>query len=553
MANQEKSNTTIFNLGRTSSRQWPIRKKQANKSRIFLFSVSLFAVFIFFFTYSEIPNPLFSISALSGSVQFPQCRSEILSRNLLGQKFLWYAPHSGFTNQLSEFKNAVLMAGILNRTLVVPSVLDHHSVALGSCPKFRVSRPTEIRASVWNHSIELLRNGGSASNFNEISRFVFDYCIDLRSFCVYRYVSMADIVDISSLVSSSTVRVIDLRYFVSLLCGVDMETLCSGKLSEQSRSYKALEQCGSLLSGVYGNVDKCLYAVDEDCRTTVWTYKNGDFNSDGRLDSFQPDEKLKKKKKISYVRRRRDVYKTLGLGSVADSAAILAFGSLFTAPYKGSELYIDIHESLRDRKIQSLIKNVEFLPFVPEIMSAGKRLAADMIKAPFLCAQLRLLDGQFKNHRENTFAGLNQKLESLSQEKKTPRPIHVFVMTDLPESNWTGTYLGDLSKNSSNFKLHYLREQDEVVLQTQKKLASASHGQKFGSIPMNLDSIKKMQNRYFSRDVSNVQLYIEEAICSCASLGFIGTAGSTIADSVELMRRFNACSSSSSETRTSLR
>ncbi|KFK31378.1 hypothetical protein AALP_AA6G104400 [Arabis alpina] len=287
-----------------------------------------------------------------------------------------------------------------------------------------------------------------------------------------------------------------------------------------------------------------LLILDEDCRTTVWTYKNGDSDSDsdGGLDSFQPDEKLKKKKKMSYVRRRRDVYKTLGYGSVADSVAILAFGSLFTAPYKGSELYIDIHESLRDRKIQSLIKKVEFLPCAPEIMSAGKRYASDMIQALFLCAQLRLLDGQFKNHRENTFSGLYQKLESLSQEKKTPRPIHVFVMTDLPESNWTGTYLGDLSKNSSSFKLHSLREQDEVVLQTQKKLASTNHGQKFGSIPMNLDSIKKMQNHCPPREVSNVQLYIEEAVCSCASLGFIGTAGSTIADSVELMRKFNACS-----------
>ncbi|CAH2046061.1 unnamed protein product, partial [Thlaspi arvense] len=518
-----KNMDAIFNLRRTSARQWPIRKKQTSKSRIFLFSVSLFAVFIFFFTYSEIPNPMSSISALSGSVQFPQCRSEILTRTLLGQKFLWYAPHSGFSNQLSEFKNAVFMAGILNRTLVVPPVLDHHSVVLGSCPKFRVLSPSEIRVSVWNHSIELLRAG--------------------------RYVSMADIVDISSVVSSSGVRVIDLRYFVSLLCGVDMETLCSSKLSEQSPSHKALEQCGSLLSEVHGNLDNCLYAVDEDCRTTVWTYnKNGDSDSDGRLDSFQPDEKMKKKKKMFFVRRRRDVYKSLGDGTVAGSVAILAFGSLFTAPYKGSQLYIDIRESPRDRKIQSLIKKVEFLPFVPEITNAGKRLASDTIKAPFLCAQLRLLDGQFKNHRENTFAGLIQKLESLSQEKKTRRPIHVFVMTDLAESNWTGTYLGDLSRNSSNFKLHSLKEQDEVVLQTQQELASARHGQKFGSIPMNLDTTKKTQNRCYPREVSNVQLYIEEVVCSCASLGFIGTAGSTIADSVILMRRFNACSISRIQT-----
>ncbi|KFK32176.1 hypothetical protein AALP_AA6G207600 [Arabis alpina] len=507
---------------RPNPRPWPNRKKQTNKSAIFLCSLSLLAVFfvfIFFITYSEIPKSIFSISAFSGSVQFPQCRSHTLTRTLLGQRFLWYAPHSGFSNQLSEFKNAVLMAGILNRTLIIPPVMDHHAIALGSCPKFRVLSSSQLRASVWNHTIDLLRTN--------------------------RYVSMADIVDISSLVSSSVVRVIDMRYFVSLLCGVELETLCSSGLVEQSQGYESLEQCGYLLSGVRGNVDKCLYGVEEDCRTTVWTYKNGD-SSDGKLDSFQPDEKLKKKKKkksISYVRRRRDVYKSFGHGTKAESAAILAFGSLFTAPYKGSELYIDIRKSSSSvPEVKSLVEKVDFLPFVREIMRAGNKFASETIKEPFLCAQLRLLDGQFKNHRESTFMGLNEKLESLSL--KNQGPVHVFVMTDLPESNWTGTYLGDLSKNSTNFKLHFLKEQDEVVVQTEEKVGSAGHGHKFGSIPMSLDSIKKMEKHCSPRKVSNVQLYVEEAVCSCASLGLVGTTGSTIAESVEMMRKFNACSTS---------
>lgn len=69
-----------------------------------------------------------------------------------------YAPHSGFSNQLSEFKNAVLIVGILNRTLVVPPILDHHAVALGSCPKFRVVDPKDVRISVWDHVIELVQS-----------------------------------------------------------------------------------------------------------------------------------------------------------------------------------------------------------------------------------------------------------------------------------------------------------------------------------------------------------------------------------------------------------
>ncbi|KAH7835498.1 hypothetical protein Vadar_026726 [Vaccinium darrowii] len=78
-------------------------------------------------------------------------------KTLAGEKFLWYAPHSGFSNQLSKFRNAILMAAILNQTLIVPPVLDHHAVALGSCPKFRVLSPNQLRFSVWNHIIDLVR------------------------------------------------------------------------------------------------------------------------------------------------------------------------------------------------------------------------------------------------------------------------------------------------------------------------------------------------------------------------------------------------------------
>ncbi|KAH0741614.1 hypothetical protein KY290_034657 [Solanum tuberosum] len=181
---------------------------------------------------------------------------------------MWYAPHSGFSNQLAEFKNAILMAKILNRTLIVPPVLDHHAVALGSCPKFRVLEPNELRYLVWNHCIQLLRD------------------------C--RYVSMADIVDLSLLASYSTVRFIDFRAFVSSWCGVNLDVTCSKDQNIPSPLSESLRQCGSLLSGYYGSFSGCLSALKEDCRTAVWTYKKDD--EDGALDSFQPDDQLRKEK-----------------------------------------------------------------------------------------------------------------------------------------------------------------------------------------------------------------------------------------------------------------
>ncbi|WZZ75484.1 hypothetical protein YC2023_086854 [Brassica napus] len=149
---------------------------------------------------------------------------------------LWAKIFRKKCNQLSEFKNAVLMAGILNRTQprgcgrVVkafrgsprdPSSNLHHTRFSRACSSgfliitlslslavrnLGFLRASEIRVLVWNHSIKLLR--------------------------ARMYVSMADIVDITSRVSSSAVRVIDLRYLASLLCGVDLKTLCSGELEE---------------------------------------------------------------------------------------------------------------------------------------------------------------------------------------------------------------------------------------------------------------------------------------------------------------------------------
>ena len=65
---------------------------------------------------------------------------------------------------------------------------------------------------------------------------------------------MADIIDISSSVSSSVIQTIDFRVFASLWCGVkDFD--CFNETSEQSSLFDSLKQCGSLLSGLNGNVD----------------------------------------------------------------------------------------------------------------------------------------------------------------------------------------------------------------------------------------------------------------------------------------------------------
>ncbi|KAL2894517.1 O-fucosyltransferase 30 [Bienertia sinuspersici] len=469
------------------ARTW---KPKKHSNPIFMSLSFLIVFFIFFVFYQEISTFILPHSTISISSQFPQCAVKSV------EKFLWYAPHSGFSNQLSEFKNAILMAAILNRTLIVPPVLDHHAVALGSCPKFRVLDPNEIRLKVWDHVIDLVSEG--------------------------RYVSMARIIDLSSV--ASLVQTIDFRRFVSQWCGVDLNSICSTDSSIQRSSLNNLRKCGSLLSGFQGNVDKCLHAVNVDCRTKVWTYQENAL--DGALDSFQPDEQLKMKKKFSYVRYRQDVYKNLGPGSEAHLSTVLAFGSLFSSQYKGSQLYIDIDikKLPRNHEMQSLFGKIEFMPFVPDIIEAGKEFVQKNIGAPFLCTQLRLLDGQFKSHWKPTFSVLKQKVEVV--KKGSSHPIHIFVMTDLPRSNWSSCYLGELANKTSSFKLHVLSDGEELVKRTAAKVGAAYDGSKDSHCPHQLP---------------NVLLFVEETVCSCASLGFVGTAGSTIAENIELMRKNNVC------------
>ncbi|KAJ3681833.1 hypothetical protein LUZ60_014406 [Juncus effusus] len=425
------------------------------------------------------------------------------------ERFLFYAPHSGFSNQVGELKNALVISAILNRTLIVPPVLDHHSVVLGSCPKFRVSEPAELRAAVWDHILELIRDR--------------------------RYISIADIVDISS-VSPSTVKTIDFRVFASIWCGLDIKKACSSSLCCSLSSTKSrLEissQCRSLITGDLQSSD-CVYNVQEDCRNTIWTYQQ---NNHGKLDSFQPDIKLQKRKKINYVRKRKDIYKSLGPSTKADSAKLLAFGTVFSALYKGSESYIDIHESIKDSKIKSLIDKIEFLPFSQEIIRAGKEFAENKIKGPFLCAQLRLLDGQFKNHWKNTFSALKQKLETLNQARTDT--INIFIMTDLPKENWTETYLQEL-QNNKRYKIFTLNEKDELVIGAAKRVLQSELGLKSGFVPNFLDGLGPHDGCGPGFVLPDVLLHVEESVCSCASLGFVGTAGSTIGENIENMRKYN--------------
>ncbi|CAI5969072.1 unnamed protein product [Closterium sp. NIES-65] len=109
------------------------------------------------------------------------------------ERFLVYASHSGFNNQVLGFTRALHMAALLNRTLVIPPKLPHMSGAGGNMD------PATFRDSAWAvYSRHLLRAD---------------------------YVSMADVLRVAA-IPPTVVRTIDLRHLVARLCACDVAVPC---------------------------------------------------------------------------------------------------------------------------------------------------------------------------------------------------------------------------------------------------------------------------------------------------------------------------------------
>jgi hypothetical protein len=67
---------------------------------------------------------------------------------------------------------------------------------------------------------------------------------------------------------------------------------------------------------------------------------------------------------------------------------------------------------------------------------------------------------------------------------------------------------------------------------------ASEHGVRSGFLPKNIVNTNKDCGPV---QLPEILLYVEQSICSCTSLGFVGTAGSTIAGIIDTMRKKNAC------------
>lgn len=400
---------------------------------------------------------------------------------------------------------------------------------------------------------------------------------------------MTSLIDIST-ISPSQVRTIDLRRFLTLWCGIDIQKSSGGdicKTCPKNDSVEAaLKSCIGLLNPSplqAAQEQLCVYGVDNDCTSTIWRnmrvrpYHNTtpaitqmcNNNSSlkcslddldgtswpnlnrlhnvkrrhlladatrGRSSEWKLEKKLVRKKDV-------EITTSLGRDSQAGAVPLLAFGSMFSTIYKGSQTYIDFHYPSGDADLDKFLQALKHLKFNPDIIVAARKYVQEVMPVPFFCAQLRLLDGQFKNHRGRTLRDFEARMLLLHHSVARSRhPIPVFVMTDLPSENWTGTALGNIRDSKSLYHIHRLNSSEDVIGSASRSILEGEFGFRISPGNVLARETHEQPLTYLSSVIPLVFLCVEEVVCSCASLGFSGTVGSTITESIMDLRAAQICS-----------
>ncbi|KAL3694468.1 hypothetical protein R1sor_008119 [Riccia sorocarpa] len=439
-----------------------------------------------------------------------------------GEKYIWYYPAAGFSNQARALKNALKIAMLLNRTLILPPITDHGEVSYGS----KCLQPGYSNSKRSNNSWSAVRD----------------------HFLKHRYVSIADVVDLRPL-SPHIVRTIDLRVFLALWCGLDVRGVCTGP------------KCRNLaasLSPNWGSIDICtqrflptsdsclVYEVKDDCSTTIWTRGENPvirYNLEQQLmEELAHDPEIT----ASFVPRRtikrKNILKTLGPSSEAADFFLISFASLFSTMYKNFQIHVDIRAAVGDqvtaRKLQAIQGSHAF---TKEIMNGAKTLVEEIFpNRQFFCAHARLGDGLFAMNWNQTFAPLSKKLEKMSKSFKGNQKLKVFLMTDLGRESWNGTILAGIERDK-RFQVHNLDRYGDFIIQTAKQMMATENGFRLGFVPRLSQPDKPLNSTSVPSFFPDVRLYLEEVICACAKLGFLGTRRSSASRNIKDLRNSNIC------------
>ena len=126
--------------------------------------------------------------------------------------------------------------------------------------------------------------------------------------------------------------------------------------------------------------------------------------------------------------------------------------------------------------------------------------------------------------------------------------LTLFIMTDLKRDKWNGTFLSRLGEGGWDVKTGDVMAAEaadagkRTVLKEYGLLANRVDRRSAGKLLPVLDASSNTQRVMSQLEApTDVSLFVEQAICSCATLGFVGTRKSTASGHVNNMRTANIC------------
>ncbi|CAI5469640.1 unnamed protein product [Closterium sp. Yama58-4] len=393
------------------------------------------------------------------------------------EKFLWYASHSGFSNQVMTLSRGLHMAALLNRTLLIPPKLAH-----------------------FNH---VMRHSVLQSGFRD--RAWAEYSLLLRS---PEYLSMGDVLDVGA-ISPALVRTMDLRHFVARHCRCNVSVSCPGHacrmlfqgiaFSNQSLT-QCLQVCGARIGAstptparLWGTFTALatvtartglfqshvllpsdpalsvaewerkgvLYAVPHMCNETIWTV--GNYSSKSELLQALGGGKVRYDHGVCRDFRRDPHRFPLPLSvhllqqPPLSSAQVMAFGSMFDIMITD----LNLHPSDRIRRLQQ-----ESVPFFSRpIVQLARDYIRKHMPLPYACLHLRANEASFVRKRNATLSNAEQSLWEILQQRDKHTPggtatlsstLHLFLMTDLREEAWADLLLPRLARLPVPVQVHTL-------------------------------------------------------------------------------------------------
>jgi hypothetical protein len=319
----------------------------------------LFTILTFFFSYREcLSNPL-ELKCLNDDII--DCDDDIQN-----EKFLTYLPHSQFHNQLIELKNAIVIAYLTNRTLIVPSILqtDQRTLSISHSPLY------ELYTQLINYTN--IKKERLLCDNNEYS----DYCsTEYKNYDSFELINWEEIIDFNWV--KNEVKIIHRGYDFSIQ---GLFNICNIPIKEtKNNTLKDLLQD-----------NKDVYVISNDNK-----YHYRFFDTD--INISQNNYKLSKYETpylISDLKKREE--KLIHLDTLFGSTRI---------DYRNKNVIKWRIDMLRSLLISHPILLDVSNNIVNELGGFGN----------FLGAHVRTADGRFKNNLEKIINHIIEKLKSYPQ------------------------------------------------------------------------------------------------------------------------------------------